>query len=337
MNAFPTSLAPIGRLGIASALCLLIGCAPTPETSPDASPQPSSFRDDAPPAWVPPMLPKRRYGAGAHRIGDSYFVFGGKTGGRSEEGRDVLRIDKGETAWRKVKPLLDRHDFRGSVVIDGAIYTMGPAILRYQPGTDRWIALKVNQPIPRSHFFAAAVGREIFVIGGYPRERGRTLVFNLDDDTLREGPALPGFRHGDHFTILANLDGTLHAVGGLGNGEREPEKQHFRLVDGKWETRAPHPTGLTGKFTGWIEHEGRLYTFEREGHVYDPKTDTWTALAQPPNPRVLPALLPCGDSFVMLGGLEPENQGNEGWRYFLKEDRWESLKSEPKEAEEKEK
>ena len=228
-------------------------------------------------------------------------------------------------AWRQIASIPDRHDYRGSVVIDGRIYTVGPAILRYNSDVDRWVPIKVNVPIPRSHFFAAALGREIYQVGGLPRNLGVMKIYNLDDDTLRAGPELPEFRGGDHFIILATLDGSIHAIGGIGHGSREIEKQHFRLVNGVWETRAPHPTGVTGKFTAWTVHEGRLFTFEREGFVYDPETDTWTALATPPRMRVLPALIPLDDTLVMLGGLEPQEQKNEGWKYFVREDRWEEI------------
>ena len=275
---------------------------------------------------LPPPLPDRRYGAGGHRVGDEWIVFGGTARGNNAE-RETWVYAPESKRWRAGPLLTHRHNFVGSVQIENDIYAVGEAIERYDREVDAWEVVHVSEQIPRSHSFATGLAGEIYVIGGFPAERGSLQIFDLETGELRAGPPLPGFRPGDHFILLATLDGGVHAVGGLGEGSDSIATQHFRLEGGAWTARAPHPTGVTGKFTTWCAHRGRLYVFEQEGHVYDPKTDRWTSLAAPPPPRVLPVVIGLEDRLVVLGGLEPSEQKNEAWVYEIEFDRWRRLEA----------
>ncbi len=287
---------------------------------------------DSPSPELPSPLPHRRYGGGGHHVRGEWIVFGGNAPGE-DSARETLRFDPLTREWQPLASLHQRHNFVGSVVIDEEIYAVGPAIERYDRANNRWEALYVGNGLPRSHVFAAALEGEIFVLGGFPIERAHLQVFGVATRVLRDGPPLPDFQPGDHFVITATLAGGVHAVGGLDHETTQPETRHWRLQDETWIERAPHPTGVSGKFTAWCVHRDRLYVFEESGHVYDPETNRWTKLAAPPRSRVLPVTIGVGNTLVMLGGLEPVERKNEAWVYEINEDRWRPLFAEEGQSE----
>jgi N-acetylneuraminic acid mutarotase len=141
-------------------------------------------------------------------------------------------------------------------------------------------------PTERTEVAAAAVGRRIWVLGGYGPD-GATLatveVYDTATDTWARGPDLPvAVNH----AMAATLDGTLYVAGG--NDGRRPSTQLARLDGDRWQTLAPLPQGRSAG--GLVALDGRLYLvggvveggLAADTQVYDPAADRWQALPRLP-------------------------------------------------------
>ncbi len=131
-------------------------------------------------------------------------------------------------------------------------------------------------PIARSEVSVAAVGRTIFVIGGYA--------------AAGPHPTAPDT------TGQVDVD--------------EPLVQAFDFATGRWTTRAPLPRGMN--HVGVATLDGKIYAFGgfieqnrtpvTDAYVYDPAADTWTVL--PPLPSALGsiAVAPLAGKLHLVGG-----------------------------------
>ncbi len=133
-------------------------------------------------------------------------------------------------------------------------------------------------PISRSEVAVAAVGRTIFVIGGYAAAGPNPTA--LDS------------------TGQVDVD--------------QPLVQAFDLATGRWTTRAPLPRGLN--HVGVATLDGKIYAFGgfaqqnrsavTDANVYDPQADAWSAL--PPLPAALGsiAVAPLEGKLHLVGGRD---------------------------------
>jgi len=164
--------------------------------------------------------------------------------------------------------------------------------------------------LPESHFAAAAVGRELFVLGGYPVERSAFFAVDTVSGAIRREPPPPGFQPGDHFHFLAAIGGELHVAGGLDVTTFRPRRQHFVRRDGSWQEQPPPPDGLWAKFGGQaVVHDrwflfGDFGAFVREPDA--PPDEQWRKCPPPPQVTAMPGTVAVGDAVWVLGGMHPE-------------------------------
>ena len=176
--------------------------------------------------------------------------------------------------WQVLEPsntALKRHE-SGFVECDGQFYSLGgrgkKAIEAYNPKTNTWENLG-DTPIEFHHFQALSFQHEIYVIcaftGGYPHEKPieNMLIFNPKTKTWREGAKIPADRLRGSAGIFAYKN-KIYAVCGIKDGH----------------------------------YDGHVSWFD----VFDPKTNTWSQLADAPRSRdhVQAAML--GDKLYMAGG-----------------------------------
>jgi non-specific serine/threonine protein kinase len=137
---------------------------------------------------------------------------------------------------------------------------------------------------------AAAVGTEIYVIGGYRRD-GATVstveVFQPGSGRWRPGPELPlAVNH----AMAATVGGRLHVFGGY-TGSGRPSAAAFRLDRSGWRRLRDLPEVRAAGTA--VAAAGKIYLAGGLGPgglaaamlVYDPATDRWSLAPGPPTPR----------------------------------------------------
>src|SRR5919107_2005059 len=176
-------------------------------------------------------------------------------------------------------------------------------------------------PTERTEVAAAAVGRRIWVLGGYAPD-GATLataeVYDTVANTWSRGPDLPvAVNH----AMAATLDGVLYVAGG--NDGRRPSDQLARLDGDRWRRLAPLPRGRQAG--GLVALDGRLYLvggvveggLASDTQVYDPAADRWAAAPGLPTPREhLGAAAAAGRVYVVggrTGGIGSNLAAGEGF------------------------
>ena len=161
-------------------------------------------------------------------------------------------------------------------------------------------------PSQRTEVAAAAVGRRIWVLGGYGPD-GATLatveVYDTTTDTWARGPDLPvAVNH----AMAATLDGVLYIAGG--NDGDGPSAQVARLDGDRWRTLAPLPEPRSAG--GLVALDGRLYlvggvvdgALAGDTQVYDPAADRWSSAPGLPTPREHLGAAASGGRVYVVGG-----------------------------------
>jgi len=161
-------------------------------------------------------------------------------------------------------------------------------------------------PTERTEVAAAAVGRRIWVLGGYAPD-GATLataeVYDTVANTWSRGPDLPvAVNH----AMAATLDGVLYVAGG--NDGRRPSDQVARLDGDRWRRLAPLPRGRQAG--GLVALDGRLYLvggvveggLASDTQVYDPAADRWSPAPGLPTPREHLGAAAAGGRVYVVGG-----------------------------------
>jgi non-specific serine/threonine protein kinase len=163
-------------------------------------------------------------------------------------------------------------------------------------------------PVPseRTEVAAAALGRRIWVLGGYATD-GKTLataeVYDTATDSWSRGPDLPvAVNH----AMAATLDGVLYVAGG--NDGHRPSDQLARLDGDRWRRLAPLPRGRQAG--GLVALDGRLYLvggvveggLAADTQVYDPAADRWSVAPGLPTPREHLGAAATGGRVYVVGG-----------------------------------
>jgi hypothetical protein len=213
-----------------------------------------------------------------------------------------------------------------SVVADDAVLAIGDGIDRYDPAADSWRTLVPAGQLPHSHFGAARVGDQIYVLGGYPPELSAFFAVELATGAVTRLPPPPGFQPGDHFHFVVELQGELHVLGGIDVGPFRARREHWILRDGAWLAQPTPPEGLWAKFGGHARIGGRLHLFGDFGHcAYDTVARTWERRAPLPFPLVMPAAVVRGGVLWILGGMRVDGNGDVLLAYDPELDHWRDL------------
>ena len=211
--------------------------------------------------------------------------------------------------------------------------------------TERWSALAPSL-VPRTEVSSAAVGRDIYVVGGYTYGSARTRnVERFDTGRDRWSLVRPMPVALNHAAAVA-YDGDLYVVGGYtgtpfslgigtGGGVAEASRQFFRYdpETNRWSIMPPAPTaraataaGVMGDklyVAGGADSLRPLTRFE----IYDFKRRRWTIGPKLPRATEHTAGAALGGAFYVIAGRPFYGGGTNRFvqRYLPRERRWERV------------
>jgi N-acetylneuraminic acid mutarotase len=175
---------------------------------------------------------------------------------------------------------------------------------------------------PNSEIAVAAVGDEIYVLGGYPSNRryvDTVEVYRAATDIWHYGKPLP---QPMHHTMAATVNGRLYVIGGeisstgiADEGIYLDTVYEFDPDAGTWTGKASMPTPRSAGGTAVID--GKIYVAggrPPHGHdfaVYDPAADSWTVLPNLPTQRNHLAVAPLRGKVYVAGGRFGGGVGSE--------------------------
>lgn len=217
-----------------------------------------------------------------------------------------------------------------TVVIDGEIYLFGgfqnpqlEATARvdvYDPATDTWRSEADIPGVPVTHSGVEANGTDVWIAGGFIGDSPGPVTdevwrYDTVNDTWHAEPSLPEPRGACQ---LVKQGRYMYLFGGVGVNKNVDEEEVWRLdlqnPTAGWATIAPLPEARN--HLGGVAHGGLVYAIGGQIrhdsspldtvflHVYTPQTDTWTRLADLPEPKshFEPGTFLWGDKIVICGG-----------------------------------
>ena len=157
--------------------------------------------------------------------------------------------------------------------------------------------LAVAMPEPRQEASAVAVGKMIYLIGGYGADGITSALVQVYDTEGKKWKEAAPMAEALHHLGVAEVDGKIYVVGGFTKGFRDrgpvDTVWQYDPATNRWERRAPLPTPRGALAVAALD--GKIYALggERFGAagskekyepvadaaVYDPKTDAWQVLA----------------------------------------------------------
>ena len=274
-------------------------------------------------------MPAPRHGHRVEAIEGGLLAFGGfgDPGLPDRGARETWWLAPGAGSWQRRADLGRGRAFFSSAVVDGSVYAVGDGVERYDVAADRWIEVVPPGALPVSHFAAAALGRTIFVLGGFPADCGGLHAVDLDvaghAATVRDQPSPPGFKPSDHFHVVQALGGRLHVIGGLDVESFEPRREHWILGAGGFEAQAPPPSGIWAKFTVQAVVGDELYLFGDSGSWrFEAATGRWARRAAPGRTLVMAPSVAIDGTIWVVGGMEVGSDRSPLLAYDVAADAW---------------
>ncbi len=170
---------------------------------------------------------------------------------------------------------------------------------------------------PRQETGVAALGSEVYVVGGFDATGAVVASVEVYDpaaNTWRSAAPVPVPLH--HANVAAQ-GGRLYVLGFLAGGSFLADGRAFGYdpVANAWTPRASMPAGTQRGASGTAELGGRIFVaggFRGGGSVtdfsvYDPAADAWTALPALPAARDHLGAGAIGGSFFAVGGRNGPN------------------------------
>jgi N-acetylneuraminic acid mutarotase len=260
---------------------------------------------------------------GAIDVNGKIYVAGGAIPG-ADAAPLFQEFDPATRKWRDLAPLPIATSHPGVAALNGKVYVAGgftmnvhknPLALfaEYDIATNTWRDLP-PLPQPLGSVGLIAFGGKVHMIGGRKPD-GSTVpdhyVFDPKTSQWTMAARLPVAR--DHIG-LAMIDGALHVFGGRLNATVDNVGLHdvYDAKTDSWRSLAPMPTprssGAATAYRGLLVYHGgeckdaaKRITFD-EFEAYDPKTDTWRALAKAPTGLHAHAAVTVGDTAYFIGG-----------------------------------
>lgn len=280
------------------------------------------------PRW-PVALPAERHGHRVAVVNGGLLSFGGFGDARApdREQRQTWWLAPGAAEWVRRADMGAERAFFGSAVVNGTAYAIGESVERYDFERDAWSEVVAAGKLPRSHFGAAALGAELFVLGGYGASEAVLTVVDTATGAVRSEPPPPGFEKDDHFQLVHALRGELHVLGGLDGETFEPKREHWVRGEDGWRALPPTPAPLWAKFAAHAVLEERLFVFTESGAwSFSAESGKWRELAKLDITLAMPACVSMSGCVYVLGGMQVDrSDARVLMRYAPVDDRWRSL------------
>lgn len=202
----------------------------------------------------------------------------------------------------------------------------------------KWLILP-PMPTPRTEVTSAAIGSEVYVIGGF--EAGRVTsdkveIFNVVENSWRTGPPLPTPLH---HTVAVSLNGKIYVMGGYLEGWIPVDTVYiYDPISGEWR-EGPKMPRAKGAFTAQVL-DGKIYTVGGAttrivggrsisealniNEYLDPETGIWHTASPMPTPREHLASAQARGKMYVVGGrtLTLETNTNVNEEYDPQTDIW---------------
>jgi hypothetical protein len=207
----------------------------------------------------------------------------------------------------------------------------------YDPRSDRWTT-KAPLPVGLHHAGLAAVGRQLYVVGGYTRSglsawKPVASLYRYDpqEDRWSEGTPMPTSRGA---LALAVVNGRILAIGGYNGDINVPAVEEYDPQTNRWTVRGSLPAprdhlaaATDGRFVYAIG--GRLNGNYSQNvalvHQYDPESDRWIQRADLPTARSgITAAILAGRIYV-FGGEAPSGTFTNTEAYKPVSDSWQTM------------
>ena len=241
----------------------------------------------------------------AARVGRYIYVVGGFLSPGGGTTAAVERYDIRANRWTRVRDMPLGLNHPTAVAHRGRVYVHGGyasetglaepvgALLRYDPGRDRWRRLRAS-PTARAAHAVAAIGRRLYVAGG-ANESGslRSLeIYDFRSGRWSRGPSFPGPAR-NHTTGVAS-GGRFYVLAGRDSGNLTAAER-YDPARRRWQTLPPLRTARGGIASVRLG-DGRIVVFGgelltpggttiAEVELFDPRTLRWRSLPDLRTPR----------------------------------------------------
>lgn len=215
-------------------------------------------------------------------------------------------LPQSDFQWSQLSPSTIPRLESYPLILDNKLYAFSgfTSGLRVSPDTEiynfdtgQW-TVGAPMPVPVTHMGVARVGSDVWIVGGFEGDNpgvstSKVQIYDTRKDQWREGPELPFPRASG---ALVHADGKLYHFGGLLPDRQTNVDEHWVLnlndPGAGWRQKAALPEARN--HLGGVGLNGNIYAvggqFGHDGahndvgyvHVYHPKDDQWTRLADLP-------------------------------------------------------
>jgi hypothetical protein len=228
---------------------------------------------------------------GACAVAGNIYVTGGSIRGKHRSSL-VEKYSYSSDTWSPVVPMPDARSHHATVAVGSAIYVLGgfgddvanddnvgvpiaTAVFKFDSALGTWVEV-APMVAPRSDFAACAVGKDLYVFGGFEEFRlGASNTVSKYDTVANEWSTLAPMPSAYAHHSASVLDGLVYIVRG-GN-----EVLRFDPTSGVWSSLAP--TSANRYYCTSFVIGDHLYAAGGQHEVsverYDSATNTWTAVA----------------------------------------------------------
>ncbi len=268
------------------------------------------------------------------------LVFGRSSTGTSA-GPPPVTAAVPASAWRSLRPDPTPRQQVATTVADGTVWVIGGItqgaasnlVEGYDSAIDTW-KTGIPLPVALSHAMAVTYRGEVIALGGWQAQGSNLTAVSSNKVYAQRGGGwveLPPMLS-PHVAGGAVVVGDQIIVsGGQADGKLNPTTEVF---DGtKWKRVADLPTprehlAMATDGTYAYVAGGRDLSSDKNSSAlerYDPKTDSWAALAAMPAPRGGAGAAVADGRLVVAGGEEPTSVDNSVYAYDITANTWTEL------------
>ncbi len=289
------------------------------------------------------MLPAANSEMAVAETNGKIYVLGGYPSS-GESVTTVMVYDVATDMWSMGPALPEPLHHPVAIGVSGKIYSLGGQIGRTASvdttlsivldpaaATPSWSMLAA-MPTARGAGAAAAIGDKIYVVGGRPPAGNAFEAYDISDNIWTPLPDLPTAANDRNHIAATAIAGKIYVAGGRydGGSFSAPMTDRLDIYDpgtNMWTSGAPllRPRGgLNG-----VAAYGCFYTWGGEGSdigepnnvfpdhdVYNPRTNTWTALADLPTPIHGVSGAAFVNGLIYMPGGGTQQGGSSGSRIF---------------------